>query len=176
MDWLGVHYPNMLELWGLNQPYSGLQRVKIWSCDLFASLYLAGWWFGTFLFSTIYGIIFPLTNICQDGLKPPTSWCVGRNPGVCQLQCLYIRGYCNCNRLLEFSSTIDFLPWCPASPRCRPREALLDILGLIEFDGHFFALQLENRYFIAGCKRSLVMTSEQMKEHHHHFCFFPARF
>ena len=98
MDWLGVHYPNMLELSGLNQPYSGLQRVKIWSCDLFASLYLAGWWFGTFLFSTIYGIIFPLTNICQDGLKPPTSWCVGRNPRGCQVQCLYTRGYCNCNR------------------------------------------------------------------------------
>jgi hypothetical protein len=32
-----------------------------------------GWWFGTFLFSYILGIIIPTDYYFSEGLKPPTS-------------------------------------------------------------------------------------------------------
>ena len=39
----------------------------------------SGWWFSNYFFSIIYGIkSLPLTNIFQNGLKPPTS--IGKSP------------------------------------------------------------------------------------------------
>ena len=36
--------------------------------------YLSGWWFGTFLFSHILGIIIPIDYYFSAGLKPPTRY------------------------------------------------------------------------------------------------------
>ena len=43
--------------------------------DVFFSLqWFTGWWFGTFLFSHILGIIIPIDEYFSEGLKTPTSW------------------------------------------------------------------------------------------------------
>jgi len=37
-----------------------------------SKIYGTGWWFGTFFFATIYGIIVPIDSYFSEGLEPPT--------------------------------------------------------------------------------------------------------